>query len=386
MMMMKGMKQFLATALSTAMAFTLAFAAAPAQRAEAASTAVPVRHILNEQESSDYVEDTKYSATIETDITLPSGTQVNMDAYWPMKEGATPAEGFKTVVAYSLYVSSAEIIPSGGGTLTVPVPEGYVGTGATLNTATVWDETSHSNIDISSEVSGISSTTSTITFTLADIGTSSFKTFSFNLKDASSDSSSDSGSSSDSSSDSGSSSGGSSSSAAAMAAIAAATGTSTTSAATTPVAAESAKPDMSANSSIDSAKVKTAANGTAKISNIKSEATEVEIDSTVEVDGVSYKVKTIGKGALKNCDNVEIVTIPASVTKIEAGAFTGAENLKTVKINTKSSIKVEKGAFKGVDTTKMTIKVSKKMSDKQFAKLQKNLTKAGYKGKVRRSL
>ena len=34
----------------------------------------------------------------------------------------------------------------------------------------------------------------------------------------------------------------------------------------------------------------------------------------------------------------------------------------------------------------MTIKVSKKMSDKEFAKFQKALDKAGYEGKVTRGL
>ena len=127
-------------------------------------------------------------------------------------------------------------------------------------------------------------------------------------------------------------------------------------------------------------------NGTAKIFNIKSEAKEVEIDDTIEVDGVSYKVKTLGEGALKNCKNATEVTLPSSLTKIEKGAFTGAKKVKTIKFDVKKSITVQKGAFKGVNTEKMTIKVSKKMSDKEFAKFQKALDKAGYEGKVTRGL
>ena len=187
------------------------------------------------------------------------------------------------------------------------------------------------------------------------------------------------------SSSSGASSGASSSSSYSAAIAAALSGTSSTTN-NTPVAAASATPDMSSNSSIDSAKVKTSANGTAKISDIKSEAKEVEINDTIEVDGVSYKVKTLGEGALKNCKNATEVTLPSSLTKIEKGAFTGAKKVKTIKLDVKKSITVQKGAFKGVNTEKMTIKVSRKMSDKEFAKFQKTLDKAGYEGKVTRSL
>ena len=140
------------------------------------------------------------------------------------------------------------------------------------------------------------------------------------------------------------------------------------------------------NRGVKSEKVKTSDNGTAKILSVKSDKKTVVIGSTVEVDGVSYKVKTIGKGTLAKCTNVRTLTIPKSVTKIEKGAFAGAENLKVIKLKITKSITVEKGAFDGVDTQKMMIKVSKQMSDSQLEKLQNTLTVAGYKGKVKRVL
>ena len=48
-----------------------------------------------------------------------------------------------------------------------------------------------------------------------------------------------------------------------------------------------------------------------------------------------------------------------------------------------SVLKVEKGAFKGLKTDKMTIKLNKKMPKKQSAKFKKALKKAGFKGTIK---
>ncbi|MCR4797529.1 MAG: leucine-rich repeat domain-containing protein, partial [Lachnospiraceae bacterium] len=149
------------------------------------------------------------------------------------------------------------------------------------------------------------------------------------------------------------------------------------------VADSSATADMSGNSTIKSATVKTSENGTAKIANVESKAKTVKISSKVKVDGVSYTVKTIGEGALDGCANATTVTLPKTVTKIEENALSGAENLKVVKLDVKKSIKVEKGAFGDTDTSKMTIKVSKDMSKKEFNKFKKVLKSAGFEGKVK---
>ena len=63
-------------------------------------------------------------------------------------------------------------------------------------------------------------------------------------------------------------------------------------------------------------------------------------------------------------------------------AFTGAKSVKTIVIKS-ASVKVDKTAFKGVDTKKMTIKVSG-MSAKQLKAFKAQLKKAGFKGTVKK--
>lgn len=52
------------------------------------------------------------------------------------------------------------------------------------------------------------------------------------------------------------------------------------------------------------------------------------------------------------------------MTTIKKNAFTGATKLKTLKVEGKkaAAITVQKGAFKGLSTKKMTIRVSKSMT------------------------
>ena len=58
----------------------------------------------------------------------------------------------------------------------------------------------------------------------------------------------------------------------------------------------------------------------------------VEIPGTVEVDGVSIKVVSIGKEAFYDCGELQEVTIPGSVTEIGAHAFRGCSGLTAVTI------------------------------------------------------
>ena len=48
----------------------------------------------------------------------------------------------------------------------------------------------------------------------------------------------------------------------------------------------------------------------------------VEIPSTVTYNEITYNVTTIGEDAFRNCKDVESITIPASISKIENYAFT----------------------------------------------------------------
>ena len=131
------------------------------------------------------------------------------------------------------------------------------------------------------------------------------------------------------------------------------------------------------------ATVKTTENGTAAVKNVKSSKKSVTVSSTVEVEGVEYKVTTIEANAFANCKKATKIALPATVKTIKKEAFTGAKKVKTIVVKSKKAVTVKKGAFKGVDTKKITIKVSK-MSKKQLKKFKKELKKAGFKGKVKK--
>ena len=74
--------------------------------------------------------------------------------------------------------------------------------------------------------------------------------------------------------------------------------------------------------------------------------------------------------------------ITFTVNKIAKNAFKGCKKLKTIVFKGKVALTVAKGAFSGCKTSKMTFKVTKKMSKANFKKLKKNLKKAGFKGKI----
>lgn len=140
-------------------------------------------------------------------------------------------------------------------------------------------------------------------------------------------------------------------------------------------------PEKQTNVKADNgAKVSTAANGTATVKALpKTTKKSVTVASKVVVDGVSYKVTAIGAKAFANATTV---TLPASIKTIGAQAFTGAKSVKTIVIKS-ASVKVAKTAFKGVNTKKMTIKVSG-MSAKQLKAFKAQLKKAGFKGTVKK--
>ena len=72
----------------------------------------------------------------------------------------------------------------------------------------------------------------------------------------------------------------------------------------------------------------------------------VEIPGTVEVDGVSIKVVSIGKEAFCDCGELQEVTIPGSVTVIGEYAFFGCSGLTAVTIPGSVTV-IRWGAFRG---------------------------------------
>lgn len=106
------------------------------------------------------------------------------------------------------------------------------------------------------------------------------------------------------------------------------------------------------------------------------------VAAKVKVKGVKYTVTAIGANAFKSWKKVKTLILPSSVKTIKAKAFTGCKSLKTIILRNKKAAQVKKNAFKGLNTKKMTIKVKAKMTAKNYKKLQANLRKAGFKGKI----
>lgn len=130
--------------------------------------------------------------------------------------------------------------------------------------------------------------------------------------------------------------------------------------------------------------------------NLKTKKSTVVIPGTIKIDGITYKVTAISKGAFKNnkmkkvtipsgvttigdeafsgCKKLTSVTIPSKVKKIGKKAFYKCSKLKSITIKTKKLKKNSIGskAFKGIHK-KATIKVPKKC----FHNYKKWLNKAG---------
>lgn len=128
---------------------------------------------------------------------------------------------------------------------------------------------------------------------------------------------------------------------------------------------------------------KTSATGKATVTSVKkTSAKSVTVSSTVKIDGISYKVTRLENKAFANAPKATKVTLPSTITSLGAQAFTGAKSLKTIVIKSTKAVKVNKDAFKGVNTKKMTIKVTS-MSKKELKAFKKQLKKAGFKGTVK---
>lgn len=157
-------------------------------------------------------------------------------------------------------------------------------------------------------------------------------------------------------------------------------------------------------------KVDTNKDGSASLSAVKAtSAKKVTVPASVTVGNKSYKVTEVKANAFAKAKKATSVTLPKTVKSIKANAFkknaklksltiqnagqkltiqknafTGAKGLRkiTIQITKASVLTVKKGAFKGLDTRKITVKAGKKTKAKELAKIQKKLRAAGFKGKV----
>lgn len=134
-----------------------------------------------------------------------------------------------------------------------------------------------------------------------------------------------------------------------------------------------------------SATVSTSKAGTAALKGIGTTSKKsITVKSTVKVDGYEYTVTTISANAFKKATKAQKIALPTSIKYVKANAFTGAKKLKTLEIKSKGLVKVNKNAFKGLSKSqksKIVIKVSKKMSKKNYNALVKYLKKAGISAK-----
>lgn len=85
------------------------------------------------------------------------------------------------------------------------------------------------------------------------------------------------------------------------------------------------------------------------VSNGSSYTGNIEIPSTVIYNASAYSVITIGVGAFDTCYSLTSITIPASVSYIESGAFYDCGGLIRVKLlhSNPNEITVSSGAFAG---------------------------------------
>ena len=118
--------------------------------------------------------------------------------------------------------------------------------------------------------------------------------------------------------------------------------------------------------------VDTKANGTAEVGAVVAKKSTATVPSKVTVKGVTYTVTVIkAKAFAKKAKKAKKIVIPATIKKVNKKGFTGTKKLKTIIV-------------KNVNSKKITVKVNKKMSAKEFKKLKKNLKKAGFKGKIKK--
>lgn len=147
----------------------------------------------------------------------------------------------------------------------------------------------------------------------------------------------------------------------------------------------SPKPEQMSNVSTDNRfyTVNTDAKGTVAVTGAKKSAKAKKVvPAKLKVKGVKYTVTTIEANAFKKWSKVKAIYLPAGVKTIKAKAFKGCKSLRIIVLKNKKATSVKKNAFKGLNTKKITIRVKAKMTTKNYKKLQANLRKAGFKGKI----
>jgi len=143
------------------------------------------------------------------------------------------------------------------------------------------------------------------------------------------------------------------------------------------------KPVAKKNVKHNSSTYDTTKSGTAHLKKYKKTSKKsLTVPTTMKYNGITYKVNCIHAKAFSKCKKLKTVTIKSNIKRIKKHAFRSSK-VSTVKFAGKSfPSKIESGAFK--KSKVKTIKVTKKMSKKNYKKLKKALRKAGFKGRIKR--
>lgn len=108
-----------------------------------------------------------------------------------------------------------------------------------------------------------------------------------------------------------------------------------------------------------------------------------KIPKKVKIQGITCQINELGAESLDKLDSVTKIILPSTVTKLNAKSFAGCKNLKTIVFRKGKRFPViRKDAFKGLNTKKMTIRISKKFSKKHFKIITRRLRTKGFKGKI----
>lgn len=102
-------------------------------------------------------------------------------------------------------------------------------------------------------------------------------------------------------------------------------------------------------------KVSTGSNGTVTLTKVITKSAAVKIPSTIKINGNSYKVTAIGKGAFKNNKKITKLVIGGNVKTIGASAFSGCIKLKSVTIGNKVTTIGEKAFYNCTKLKTLTI-------------------------------
>jgi hypothetical protein len=109
------------------------------------------------------------------------------------------------------------------------------------------------------------------------------------------------------------------------------------------------------------------------------------LKSTVTYKNKKYKITRISANTFSRNKQLTSITLPSTIRTINKNAFAGLSKLKTINLNVGRNITVKKGAFGGISTKNMTIKVKSTTSSRQLKKLKATFKKAGFLGTVKRA-